>query len=105
MFERLYDNFHQDCFEKIKDDTSKLRTYSLFKTEIGMEKYIMEIKNVTIRSHVTKFRLSNHRLAIETGRHDGTLREERCCSFCPGKIENEYHFLYECCKGVKQLLY
>ena len=96
IFKRLHDNFHQDCFEKIKDDTSKLRTYSMFKTEIGMAKYLTEIKNVTIRSHVTKFRLSNHRLAIETGRHDGTSKEERFCTFCPGKIENEYHFLYEC---------
>ena len=96
MYERLSDNYHQNCFETINDNESKLRTYAMFKTDIGIEKYLLDTKNISVRSHVTKFRLSNHRLAIETGRHNGTAREERFCSFCPDKIENEYHFLFEC---------
>ena len=58
----------------------------------------MNIKNFDIRSNVTKFRLSNHRLTIETGRHTTpkTPKEERFCPFCPGKVEDEYHFLFEC---------
>ena len=54
------------------------------------------MKNVSIRQHVTKFRLSNHRLAIETGRHDGTAPEARYCPFCPNEIEDEAHFLFKC---------
>ena len=61
-----------------------------------MEKYLTEIQNVSVRKHVTKFRLSNHRLAIETGRHNGTALDERFCTFCPDKIENEIHFVFEC---------
>ena len=49
-----------------------------------------------IRSQVTKLRLSNHRLAIETGRHHEVPRDERFCTFCPGHIEDEFHFLFEC---------
>ena len=45
---------------------------------------------------MTKFRLSNHRLAIETGRHNNTPLEMRFCTFCPDKIEDETHFLFEC---------
>merc|ERR1712240_795106 len=95
VFGRLSDNFHQTSFEWISEDSSKLRTYATFKTETGYEKYLVNVRNFSIRSHVTKFRLSNHRLAIETGRHTTpkTPKEERFCQFCPGKVEDEYHFL------------
>ena len=33
---------------------------------------------------------------IETGRHRGLEKEERICPFCPNKVEDEYHFLFEC---------
>ena len=96
LFQRLIDNFHQEAFENIKKDTSKLRTYSLFKSEIGFENYLTEIRNVSERSQTTKFRLSNHGLMIEVGRHHNTPRDKRFCPFCPRRIENEFHFLYEC---------
>ena len=98
VFERLSDNFYQTAFGWINEDSSKLRTYATFKTEIGMEKYLVDVRNFSIRSHVTKFRLSNHRLAIETGRHTTpkTPKEQRFCQFCPGKVEDEYHFLFDC---------
>ena len=96
IYQRLYDNFHETTFGDINQNSSKLRTYALFKTEPGFEKYLTEIKNTTVRQHVTKFRLSNHRLAIETGRHEGKNLEERRCFFCPDKIEDEAHFLFEC---------
>ena len=96
IYQRLYDNFHETTFGDINQNSSKLRTYALFKTEPGFEKYLTEIKNTTVRQHVTKFRLSNHRLAIETGRHEGKNLEERRCFFCPDKIEDEAHFLFDC---------
>ena len=96
LFQRLSDAFHQSSFENIKADTSKLRTYAAFKKDIGFEKYLSEIKKVSVRTHMSKFRLSNHRLMIEVGRHNGTPKEERFCHFCPLKIENELHFLFEC---------
>ena len=98
LFQQLIDNFHQRSLENIKDDSSKLRTYGLVKTEAGMEDYLQRVKNVKIRSQVTKLRLSNHRLAIETGRHSvpKVPRGERFCPFCPGHVEDEFHFLFEC---------
>ena len=96
LFQRLSDSFHQNSFENIKTESSKLRTYGIFKKDIGFEKYLSEVKNISVRTQVTKFRLSNHRLMIEVGRHKGTPKEERFCPFCPHKIENELHFLFEC---------
>ena len=96
LFQTLSDNFHQKAFETIKNDNSKLRTYAIFKTEIGFEKYLTEIKNPTKRTIVAKFRLSNHRLMIEIGRHQNVPKEMRFCPFCPNMVETEAHFLFYC---------
>ncbi len=95
-FQRKSDIFHQAAFEKIRENKSKLRTYSLFKTEIGFEKYLTEITSVQERIALSKFRLSNHTLMIEKGRHLKLERNKRVCPFCPGKIEDELHFLIGC---------
>ena len=96
VHQRLFDNFHNVSFGEINKPSSKLRTYALFKTEPGLEKYLTDVKNVSLRQHVTKLRLSNHRLEIETGRHDGIDQCNRLCKFCPNEIEDEAHFLFQC---------
>ena len=74
----------------------KLRTYSLFKKDIGREKYLNSIQNTDARISFTKFRLSNHCLMIEKGRHKNIDKNQRFCPFCPNMIEDEIHFLLEC---------
>ena len=52
---------------------------------------------MSTRTKVTKFRLSNHKLMVEVGRHQGLGdRSERLCPFCPDRIEDESHFLLFC---------
>ena len=97
VFQRLIDIFHQESFESIKGERSKLRTYAIFKKEAGFETYLAELKNVSIRTNVTRFRLSNHKLMIEVGRHRGLEnRNERLCPFCSDQVEDESHFLLFC---------
>ena len=44
-----------------------------------------------------KFRCSNHKLAVEQGRRNGTPREERLCSQCDIYVlGDELHFVLEC---------
>ena len=83
-------------FSKIRSGDSKLRTYALFKTSPGFEKYLNEISCLKKRTALTKLRLSNHRLMIEKGRHTNVNRDFRFCPFCRDKVENEKHFLLEC---------
>ena len=82
--------------EKIKDEDSKLRTYALFKTTPGFEKYLDEITNIKERTALTKFRMSNSVLMIEKGRHQNIDKNLRFCPFCIDKVEDEKHFLLEC---------
>ena len=95
-FQRLKDIFHQNTFANITSDSSKLRTYCLFKTSIGFEEYLSTIHNTDVRVSFTKFRLSNHSLMIEKGRHQKVDKDQRFCPLCPGSVEDEIHFLLEC---------
>ena len=96
IHEALRGQFRLDSLSAIKKPDQKLRTYALLKTGVGLEKYLKEIRNVSIRTQFSKFRLSDHNLTIETGRHKGISAELRFCPFCGGGVENEVHFLLEC---------
>ena len=95
-FTRMRDIFHQEAFAEINKETSKLRTYKLIKGEIGLETYLTTVNNTKNRKSLTKFRLSNHTLMIEKGRHQNIEKHLRFCPFCPNRIEDEMHFLLEC---------
>ena len=77
--------------------SSKLSTYKEFKTLLNPEKYLQAINNYFIRKQLTRFRISNHQLLIEDGRHRGIDPIDRRCKFCDMKcVENEIHFLLVC---------
>jgi hypothetical protein len=88
---------------KCKDDIrqgvakNKLRTFRKFKFIFTYEKYLDCSMPITHRKALTKFRVSNHKLRIETGRYDGTPVELRLCTECK-KIEDEAHLLLNCKK-------
>ena len=98
FFQRLSDQFHQNAFSTINDENSKLRTYAIYKTKIGLEKYLTLIKNPNTRKQISKLRLSNHKLMIETGRYHKpkTPKDLRFCPFCPNVVETEAHLLFYC---------
>ena len=96
IFQTLSDVFLQNAFEAIKEENSKLRTYAIFKKNIGPESYLSQIKTPTIRTQLSKLRLSNHALMIETGRHNKIPKEMHFCPFCPNLVETEIHFLFQC---------
>jgi hypothetical protein len=48
-----------------------LSTYLTVKNNFGFEKYLDKIKNFEQRRTLTRFRISAHKLAIETGRYKG----------------------------------
>ena len=96
FFKRTIDIFHQNSFAELNRVNTKLRSYKLLKTEIGSEPYLNGIKNTRDRISLTKFRLSNHSLMIEKGRHQNLPLKLRLCPFCPHHIEDEIHFLISC---------
>ena len=106
---RLKDNFAQIWKTNIikfnnttNKNENKLRTYSKFKTIFKQEEYL-NIKDFKMRSILTHFRISAHKLEIETGRYvitnPKTPLENRLCKQCNlSEIEDEEHFLINCPK-------
>ena len=74
-----------------------LRTYTMFKTEFGSEKYIEAISDCRYRIAMTKLRSSSHTLEVERGRYTKPKTNicERLCPVC-NVIEDEIHFLANC---------
>jgi len=101
--QRLKDIELQRWLSEINNDTrkdanqsNKMRTYRLFKT-IGnykCEDYLHQVTNTRHRIALTKLRLSNHKLAIETGPYSRPLKKpaERIFPICKAEMEDEYHF-------------
>ena len=92
----MCDIFHQGAFLDIIRDDSKLRTFGKIKHAVGIEKYLLYPMDLEVRTAITKFRLSNHDLMIEKGRHRKIDKSERFCPFCPSLVETELHFLLKC---------
>ncbi len=96
----LKDKYRNDWLSSINDVNinPKLRTYGLFKDELCFEPYL-NLANPKLRNAISKFRVSSHHLAIETGRHakPKVPVEERLCYICQ-KVEDEIHHLIECDK-------
>ena len=85
---------------KDANQSNKMRTYRLFKTidNYKCEDYLHQVTNARHRIALTKLRLSNHKLAIETGRYSRPFKKpaERICPICKIEMEDEYHFLNIC---------
>ena len=79
-------------------ESPKAISYSKFKHNVSSEKYLINVKNIRHKIALTRLRLSNHNLRIETGRHvrPKLERHERKCFICSDEIENELHFVVKC---------
>jgi hypothetical protein len=103
----LMKNFEQDWLEKVQDKV-KLRSYKLFKTSFGTEKYLKINLDRSERSFTAQLRLGILPIKIETGRFTRTPVNERLCQLCNSNIvEDENHFLHHCTKYTleREVLY
>ena len=89
MCEGNYDRFWN---RQILQST-KAASFNKFKSNIALERHLALNSNLKHKIAISRFRLSNHTLMIEKGRHLKIDRNERKCYFCEDKIENEEHFL------------
>ena len=78
------------------NNSNRLQSYRRYKDSIKFENYLDSILKDKFRIALTRFRLSSHHFAIETGRFQNIPRDERFCTNCKTIIENEYHFLLAC---------
>ena len=97
---RLKDCEKQDWKTSITR-SPKLTYYCMYKIYFECEQYLYSNLPRKVKKQYARFRLSNHNLLIEKGRHENIVREDRLCTFCGksanlNKIECEFHFCLEC---------
>ena len=90
-------------YAKSKVGHNKLRSYNKFKKVFKTEPYLINQSLYKYQKILAKFRLSTHRLRIETARYNSKNNyvppEDRLCPNCHlHKVEDEEHFLIECPK-------
>ena len=73
---------HNDERKDPHQKNYKLRTFTKFKLTHDYENYLTNVRNINHRVAITKLRLNNHKLAIETGRYVKPYQppDERICS-------------------------
>ena len=76
--------------------SQKGRNYNVFKTELKVETYPTELP-IHLAINLFRFRTSNHKLPVETGRWQGIPQSERKCTKCNADcIGEEMHYLLGC---------
>lgn len=93
--QRLKDMCEQDWLSEI-NNSRKLQTYSLFKTELKLESYLTMNLPRLGKALLTKLRCATLKLQIEMGRYENIMKEQRICNLCKEEIEDEYHFIMKC---------
>ena len=76
------------------DRNPMLRAYAVFKI-----KFIEFLSNKKYQITISHFRVSSHRLGIETRRHENPRvpPELRLCKYCESEaVDDELHFLIKC---------
>ena len=78
--------------------SNKSKHYSIFKSNTQLEKYLLTMpKHLSMQLY--KFRSSNHKLPIETGRWLGIDHHLRKCNLCNrNDLGDEFHYLFNCKK-------
>ena len=100
-FDRYWNTMvFNDTYDNNKKGGNKLRTYRIIKTNIAYESYL-NMRKFEKRKYITQFRVSAHKLKIETGRYNSNNAyinpEDRLCMQCSlNTKEDEFHFLLEC---------
>ena len=93
--QRLIDQFLQNWNSTVHD-SPKSTCYRIFKTDCKFENYfdILDVKDALT---FCRFRTTNHKLPIETGRWQNIPRQDRLCLLCNENcIGDEYHYILEC---------
>ena len=107
LFIYLFKQRLVDCYtQKWRNDinaSNRCLHYKNFKSLLNVEKYLLLDIPFVYKRSFSKFRCSNHKLTIETGRHINIPREQRICNYCLNNrnvsvIDCEFHAFFHCHK-------
>ena len=86
---------------QLVNQNGKLRTYVQIKANFGFENYLDLLTELKLRRCITKFKISCHKLKIESGRYTKPVTpvDDRICDRCNNsEVDDESHFFNNCTK-------
>ena len=95
---RIKDMNSQEWHARL-ENSSRASFYSVYKSSIELSPYLELIQVKSHRESLCRLVTSSHTLHIESGRwnrNPTVPRDRRFCFHCPNKIEDEFHFVFEC---------
>ena len=83
-------------------DGTRMRTYVCMNPSLEISSVYRNVSSIPeyMRLQYSRFRLSSHRLKVETGRWSRIPRENRLCVCGTGHVQDEQHVLCECLMTV-----
>ena len=93
--QRICDQEKQLIFSKLQEMT-KCRIYKHLIYGVYLQYHLRKAIPKKCMEYLTKFRLSSHSLAVETGLYRGVPFSNRFCFSCKDDIEDEFHFILKC---------
>lgn len=93
--QKLCDQFIQQWSSDI-EISSKGISYRLFVDNFEMQHYLLSNISTKNKILLCKFRTSNHKLPIETGRWSNIPKSDRICTLCFEDIGDEFHYIMVC---------
>lgn len=88
----------QQAWHSSLENSPKCYMYKQFKSLLNVEAYLCNDIPITLKRAIARFRCSNFKIAMETGRYANIYRNFRFCNLClkSGKhlIEDEFHVLF-----------
>jgi hypothetical protein len=73
--------------------SSKCYAYKYFIDSFHLKYYLSEPIPKLYHKYISKYRLSSHKLFLETVRFCNTRTNERLCIHCKAELENKYNFV------------
>ena len=79
-------------------DNHLMQQYSVYKADVGLEKYLQQIDSFQLRCSLTRFRFGQHWLQCHRGRFQGLPYEARVCNACVQHVNSGHHAMFDCPK-------
>ena len=93
--QRICDQEKQLIFTKLQEMT-KCRIYKHLIGGVYLQYHLKKAIPTKYLKYLTKFRLSSHSLAVETGRYRSLPLCNRFYFSCKDDIQDEFHFILKC---------
>ena len=93
--DRLISRFKQDWHSDI-EEKDKYNFYVSFKSMFHVEYYLLYVTHKWHRDMLARFRTGTFGLNAKKRWFEVGVTEGRNCPFCPSKIEDEIHFVFDC---------